>query len=214
MAHESVPDTQLEIAAAAARLIAEDGLDYAGAKRKAVEAIGGDGTRLTLPDNALVEAELRRWLNTFEGERHRARLRALRELAAQLMQRLAAFEPYLVGAVLNGTATDHSDIRLHLFTDSAKDVEIFLLNEGVEFEVFEDDDAPGAAEESIQFVVQPARTRGMPARVGVVLGVYPRDAIRVARRGRSTAPELHPVEAGGRASRNQLMQLLGVEDRA
>lgn len=200
----------IEIAATAARLIAEDGLDYASAKRKAVEILGTDGTRasLPLPDNALVEFELRRWLTTFEGERYHGRLRALRELAVQLMQRLAAFNPHLVGAVLNGAVTDHSDIWLHLFTDSAKDVEIFLLDEGVQFEVFENNDVPSPVQEAIQFVVQPARARGMPARVGVVLTVHMCDAIRIAPKGRSPDTALHPIEASGRASREQLVQLL------
>lgn len=203
-------DAQIEIAAAAARLIAEDGLDYAAAKRKAVESIAGDGNRARalIPENTLVESELRRWLATFGGERHRERLRALRVLALQLMQRLAAFEPHLVGAVLNGTATEHSDIRLQLFADSAKDVEIFLLNEGVDFEVFEDDAAPGATQELLQFVIQPARTRGMPARLGVVLAIHDRNAIRTAPRGSSNDPDLHPVEASGRAPRAQLERLL------
>ena len=208
MPRESASDVQIEIAATAARLIAEDGLDYATAKRKAVEAITGDGVRGLMPDNALVESELRRWLAAFGGERHRERLRAMRTLALQLMQRLDGYAPHLVGAVLNGTATEHSDIRLQLFTDSAKDVEIFLLNEGVDFEVFEDDAANGAAEEVLQFVIQPARTRGTPARVGVVLAIHGHDAIRTAPRGVSNEPELHPVEASGRATRAQLLRLL------
>ena len=210
MPRESVSDVQIEIAAAAARLIAEDGLDYASAKRKAIEAIAGDcnGARALMPENALVESELRRWLVTFEGARHVERLRALRQLALQLMQRLGAFQPHLIGAVLNGTATEHSDIRMHLFTDSAKDVEMFLLNEGVDFEVFDDEPAPGAAEEVLQFVIQPARTRGMPARVGVVLAIHGHDAIRVTPRGASSEPGLHAVEASGRASRAQLERLL------
>jgi hypothetical protein len=51
-------DLQIEIAAAAARLIAEDGLDYASAKRKAAHEVLGEGARQTLPDNAVVELEL------------------------------------------------------------------------------------------------------------------------------------------------------------
>lgn len=215
MARATPTDVQIEIAASAARLIAEDGLDYASAKRKAVEAIApGNGARALLPENALVESELRRWLATFGGERHRERLRALRMLALQLMQRLAAYDPHLIGAVLNGTATEHSDVRLQLFTDNAKDVEIFLLNEGVDFEAFEDDDAPGAAQELLQFVIQPARTRGMPARLGVVLAIHDLDSIRVAPRSSSSDPELHPVEASGRASPAQLERLLADTETA
>jgi hypothetical protein len=199
---------RIELAAAAARLIAEEGCDYAAAKRRAAQDRYGSGTRVTLPDNAAVEVELRRYLDTFGGERHRQQLLALRQVALALMQRLAQFSPHLVGAVLNGTATEHSDVHLHLFADSAKDVELFLLDQGTEFEAGEGDDAPGGAEETLHLLIQPARTRGMPARVGVVLAVHGRDAIRVAPRHRSTLPGLHPVEAVGRANIEQVRELI------
>lgn len=194
-------DAMLEIAAHAARLIAEEGLDYAGAKRKAARALAGDGAdaRALLPDNALVESELRRYLSTFAADTHPAQLTALRRLALQWMRQLEPFNPHLVGAVLNGTATEHSDIHLQLFTDSAKDVEIFLLNQGIEFDV---DAGEGTADGRFETLLLLARTtRGpLPPRVGVHLDVYAFDAIRVAPRFRSAEPGLHPVEASGRAS--------------
>jgi hypothetical protein len=204
-------DTQIEIAAAAARLIADDGLDYASAKRRAAgDVLGGSASRRALPDNALIEIELRRYLATFGGDRHRQQLAALRSLALDLMERLAAFDPHLVGAVLNGTATVHSDIHLHLYTDSAKDVELFLMEHGIDYEA----DDPGAQagdraapSEELRFVV-PARAESLPARIGVVLSVHDRDAIRVAPRHRSAAAGLHPVEASGRAGRKALRELL------
>ena len=204
-----------EIALAAARLIAQEGLDYASAKQKALQAITGTprNTRALLPDNALIEVELRRWLITFDGAAHHRRLHALRTLALQLMQRLTLFAPHLTGAVLNGTATEHSDIHLQLFTDSAKDVEHFLLNEGVDFEVFEH----AQAQELIQFVIKPARTRGIPPRVGVVLEVFAPQALHVAPRAYpamgahpidARLTDVHPIEISGRASAAQLQQLL------
>ena len=198
---------RIELAAAAARLIAEEGCDYATAKRRAAQDLFGK-TRVTLPDTTAVEIELRRYLDTFGGERHRQQLLALRQVALLLMQRLAQFNPHLVGAVLNGTATEHSDVHLALFADSAKDVELFLVDQGTDFEVGEGDEAPGGAEETLQLLIQPARTRGMPARVGVVLAVHLRDAIRVAPRHRSTLPGLHPVETLGRADIDQVRQLI------
>ncbi|HEX8955261.1 MAG TPA: hypothetical protein VF798_03250 [Burkholderiaceae bacterium] len=128
-----------EIAAAAARMIAEDGADYATAKRKAARQILGDNKPASdlLPDNAQIEEEVRIYNEIFLGETQPARLRHLRELALRLMSDLAQFNPYLTGAVLNGTAGEHSDIHLYLFAESAKDVEIFLLNKNMPFEISE-----------------------------------------------------------------------------
>ena len=122
------------IAHAAARLIAEDGItDYTQAKRKAAQGLGlPDNTKL--PDNAEVEDELRLYQRHFQNEAQRERIAFLRQKAAAIMARLQAFTPYLTGSVLEGTATRHAEIDIQLFPDSAKDVEIFLLNQGVDFE--------------------------------------------------------------------------------
>lgn len=128
-----------EIAAAAARIIAEDGSDYGSAKRKAAKQILGDNKVPgdLLPDNSEIEEEVRIYNELFFGDTQPARLLHLRRLALRLMEDLAQFKPHLTGAVLNGTAGEHSDIHLHLFADSAKDVEIYLLNKNVNFEVSE-----------------------------------------------------------------------------
>ncbi len=128
-----------EIAAAAARMIAEDGADYGTAKRKAARLILGN-QRVRgdiLPDNAQIEEQVREYQSLFFGEEHAHRLRHLRQLAVELMERLADFHPWLTGAVLNGTATEHSDIHLQLFADNGKDVAVFLLNAGIDYEVSE-----------------------------------------------------------------------------
>jgi hypothetical protein len=128
-----------EIAVAAARLIAEEGLDYHHAKRKAVQQVLGNskprGT--ALPDNQEIEDQLRIYNELFFADTQPARLRHLRLLALELMKTLARFEPWLIGAVLNGTAGEHSDIHLMCFVDSTKDVEIELLNRNIDFEVSE-----------------------------------------------------------------------------
>jgi len=128
-----------EIAAAAARMIAEDGTDYGTAKRKAARQILGD-IRVPgdiLPDNAQIEDEVRLYNELFFGDRQPARLLHLRKLALRMMMELTRFSPYLTGAVLNGTAGDHSDIHLQLFAESPKDVQIYLLNKNIQFEVSE-----------------------------------------------------------------------------
>jgi hypothetical protein len=207
-------DLKTEIAATAARLIAEEGCDYAQAKRRAVHDLLGEQRGALLPDNAEVERELRRYLQLFDGHVHRRRLTALRALALDWMERFAGFDPHLAGAVLNGTATEHSDIHLQLFVDSAKDVEMALINAGIDFEVDDGPDERPRVMERLTFVVPPARDAALAtqrAPIGIQLHVYPRDAIRVASRGKSDRtlePGLHPVEAIGRASVAAVRRLL------
>ncbi|TAK90766.1 MAG: hypothetical protein EPO06_07405 [Burkholderiaceae bacterium] len=125
-----------ELAAAAARLIAEDGLDYAAAKRKAVQQVFG-GARVPrdmLPGNEEIEAALREYQQLFQADTQPQRLRHLRQCALALMTLLEEFDPWLTGAVWNGTAGEHSQIRLDLYLDSGKEVAIFLLNQGLAFE--------------------------------------------------------------------------------
>jgi predicted nucleotidyltransferase len=127
------PSTRSAIAAAAARLMAEDGItDYHHAKRKAARQLGLSA-HTAFPDNAEVEAELRAYRGLFDDEEHAGMLLAMRRSALELLELLAPFSPYLVGSVLEGTAGEHSRIDILVFPDSAKEVEIFLLNHGVEF---------------------------------------------------------------------------------
>lgn len=122
------------IASTAARLMAQDGLaDMGMAKKKALRQLGlPDGT--PLPDNSEVENELRLYQALYQGDTQPAQLRELREEAARIMDFLAAFRPYLTGSVLDGSAGAHASIDLMLFADSAKEVEIFLLDQGLDFE--------------------------------------------------------------------------------
>lgn len=122
------------IASTAARLIAENGIsDYSVAKRKAAHSLGlPDGTRL--PENAEVEAELRTYQRLFQGEEHVERIDLLRRKACEIMELVQRFNPYLTGSVLDGTAGRYAEIDIQLFADSAKDVEIFLLNQRIAFE--------------------------------------------------------------------------------
>jgi len=214
-ASASQEDLTLELAATAARLIAEDGCDYATAKRKAVQLVIGEAgaTKRRLPENDLVESELRRYLRTFGGDQHAALLRRLRGVALKAMEYFAQFNPHLVGAILNGTATEHSNIHLHLFTDSAKDVEIFLLNEGVRFTVEEAHEPVGALE-SI-YVQLPRRLLGTETHApDAVLSVLPTNAERIASRFRSSDVSLSPTERSGRASLTALRTLLSAADTA
>jgi hypothetical protein len=125
------------IASVAARLMAEDGVtDYHQAKRKAARQLGLP-EHTTYPDNAEVEAELRAYRSLYHDEEQIERLRAMRQTALELLEMLAEFHPYLAGSVLDGTAGEHSNIDIQIFADSAKEVEIFLLNRGMAYEHIE-----------------------------------------------------------------------------
>lgn len=121
------------IAAAAARLMAEDGIDdFALAKRKAARQLGAADTE-ALPRNDEIEAELRAYRGLYQADEHRDVLQSLRRQALELMQVLERFKPYLTGSVLTGTAGPYAEIELQLFPDSAKEVEIFLLEQRIAF---------------------------------------------------------------------------------
>jgi hypothetical protein len=122
-----------QIANTAARMIAEQGIgDYALAKRKAAHSLGlPSGT--PLPENAEVEDELRLFQRLFQDGEQSARISHLRQKACELMSIMDRFNAYLTGSVLDGSAGRYAEIDIQLFTDSAKDVEIFMLNQRLEF---------------------------------------------------------------------------------
>ena len=100
-----------EIAATAARLVVEEGLEWGPAKRRAIKALGL-GPRTPLPGNDLVEDAVREYIDIFCADTQPGELAALRRLAVTWMERLAEFRPHLCGAVWHGTATRLSDIYL------------------------------------------------------------------------------------------------------
>jgi len=121
------------IAAAAARIMAEDGIDsFALAKRKAARQLGAPDTE-ALPRNEEVEEALHAYRALYQADEHPQRVAELRRIALEAMQALEQFSPYLTGPVLKGTAGPYAEIELQLFPESPKDVEIFLLDRGVSF---------------------------------------------------------------------------------
>lgn len=204
-----------EIAQAAARMIAEDGADYATAKRKAARQLLGD-VRVAgewLPDNETIEAEVRTYQALFHADSQPRILALLRRLAVLAMTDLAAFRPYLVGAVLNGTATEHSDVYLQCFCDSPKDVALHLLNAGVDFDTSESRHFGGRGEvETLSFLWRgqwPAQREArllagevraeLGAPVGIHIALYDADdergAVRADASGRVARADLAAVRA-------------------
>ena len=121
------------IAAVAARLMAEDGLeDVELAKRKAAHQLNLPEW-IGLPTTQAVYDALRTHQSIFHDTEQRERIHAMREEALYWMELLAEFHPYLTGSVLEGTAGRFAMIDILLYPDSDKDVEIFLLNRGVAY---------------------------------------------------------------------------------
>lgn len=125
------------LAQEAARMMAEHGIrDFLFAKRKAAERFGVTDNA-ALPRNTEVEQALAEYQRLFGGDSHAETLQAQRQVALEAMRRLQEFEPRLVGSVLSGTATEHSEVQIHLFADCAETVAIRLMDQGIPHEVTE-----------------------------------------------------------------------------
>lgn len=184
-----------EIAAAAARLVVEDGLEYGAAKRRAARDLGRrEGRRGELPSNEEVEAQVREYLALFCADTQPAELRALRELAATWMERLAEFRPHLSGAAWRGTATRLSALHLDLYCDDPKSAEIALINAGVDYDAGSVD---GNAREPLTVLTLATRTPAWRDPVTLHLSVHDLDDLRGA---------LKP-DAGGQTWRGDLPAL-------
>ncbi len=168
-----------EIAALAARMMAEDGIsDFGFAKRKAAKRLGATESEV-LPNNAEIETELRAWLALYQDEEQPQRLYEMRRTAVEVMQLLDEFRPYLTGGALDGTAGRYAEVEIDLFPESAKELEIFFLNQNMAYEHREPRrPAPNAPE-----AVLALDWNEVPVR----LAVYPAGAERGGRRGQERA---------------------------
>ena len=180
--HGFGPDghVRARLAQAAARLIAEHGMpDWSAAKRKAARELGLP-ERAALPGDDEIEDALVEYQALFGGERHRAMLRTRRTEAVVWLRNLARFDARLVGAVAEGWATEHSDIRIELCADDSKAVELALLNAGVDYRTMPTRSTDDAHERCVD-----------TPRGGVRLSTYTPGAMRARprrdRRGREVA---------------------------
>lgn len=137
MAKDNLQHLRQMIAQQAARMMAEDGVsDFGYAKKKAGRQLGVMDNSI-MPSNVEIEEELKLYNTLFLSEEQPENLRELRANALFTMQLLERFNPHLTGAVLDGTAGIMSETHIHLFADSVKDVEMFLLNQQIPFDVNE-----------------------------------------------------------------------------
>ena len=165
-----------EIAATAARLIVEEGLEYGPAKRRAVKELGLN-SRAALPNNELTEQAVREYIAIFCADTQPIELAALRELALKWMLRVTEFRPHLSGAVWRGTATRLSDIYIQLFCDDAKLAELLLIDKGVRYEVHA---VSGFKGETVDALSVRSRCDVLNEEIGVHFMVYDYDDLRGA----------------------------------
>jgi hypothetical protein len=173
--------TEVEIANIAARIVVEEGLEYGPAKRRAIRQLGISG-RVALPSNDVLEEAVREYIETFCADTQPAALRALRSLACVWMERMAAFNPHLGGAVWRGTATELSDIYLQLFCDDPKSAELLLIDKQVRYDVSTVQGFHGDAVDALS-VLCPCPgldQHGAVQQVLVHLMIYDRDDLRGA----------------------------------
>lgn len=169
-------NTKSKIAALAARWVVEEGLEYGSAKRRAVKQLALNG-RAGLPSNDEVEEEVKAYLAMFCADTQPHELLALRRLAWTWMTRLAAFRPYLTGAVWRGTATKNSDVYIQLFCDDSKSAEIALIDDHVRYEVRS---VTGFTGETVDALSVHAFCRELNEEIGVHLMIYDFDDLRGA----------------------------------
>jgi hypothetical protein len=175
----------MQIAAAAARIMAEEGIDdFARAKRKAARRLGAADSE-ALPGNDEIEAELRDYLALYQAEEHPERIGELRRIALEAMRAFERFSPYLTGPVLAGLAGPYAQIELQLFPESSKEVELFLLDRGIAYEASDErrytgDRARAAAVISIDW-------QGVPLRLSVFDPRDERSALKTSPAGRVAA---------------------------
>jgi hypothetical protein len=186
-----------EIAAAAARLVVEEGLEYGPAKRRAARNVAKRSVRtVDLPGNDEVEDEVRSYLSLFHADTQPAELAALRQVALEWMTRLAEFRPHLTGAVWRGTATRLNSVHLQLYCDDSKSAELALIDLGVGYEV---GSTSGPRGEPVDVLSLASRSPALGETVTVHLTVLDHDDLRGAlkpdARGRSQRGDLAALRA-------------------
>ena len=169
-------EVQLEIAATAARMVVEEGLNFGPAKLRALKALGLPA-RTALPSNEQIEEQVREYIEIFCADTQPQELRALREHALVWMDRLAEFRPHLGGAVWYGWATRLSDIDLALFCDDPKSAEIALINQNLRYEV---QTQPGMHGQAVDVLSLHSFCRDLGEDIGVHLRIYDLQALRGA----------------------------------
>ncbi len=115
--------------------MADEGIvNIAMAVQKAVRQMGVT-ERGGLPDELEVQSALKTHQAVFQADSQPKECLTLRHTAVEIMRWLDGFSPWLVGAVLDGSANHFSRIELEMILDDPKQLEMHLLKAGIRFEI-------------------------------------------------------------------------------
>ena len=133
-AHRVDMNVRQRIAQEAARLMSDHGIkDFLMAKQKAADNFGITD-KYVIPSNTEVEQALLEYQRIFQSDSQPKRLNELRNTAIKAMKILKPYDPRLVGSVQRGTAGEHSDVNLHIFTDNPESFGHFLDQHTIPYE--------------------------------------------------------------------------------
>ena len=196
--------TRTRIAAAAARIMAEDGIDdFALAKRKAARQVGAEETQ-ALPANDEIEVELRAYRALYQPAEHLERIAELRRIAFDAMGELERFNPYLTGAVLTGIAGRYAEIDLQLFPENTKEVEILLLDRKLPYSTADARRYSGDRARSV--TILSLAWQGVPLHLTIFDPRDERLALKTTQAGRvaprASIPEVSALIAAGPQAKN------------
>lgn len=198
---------RLQIAAAAAAIIAEECAPWASARARALEDAGiSPRTKDAIPSAEEIESAVREHFSIFNAEEHAAHILRQRSYALSLLDDLSEFDAYLAGSVLNGAAGYASNIKIEIFCDDVKSVEIRLMELGLPFEAIEaENSAMPAAEESLGFLVSLPGIRDLQ---GVRIDIYSTKHLGLNPYKRKPDAHQQPWESCGRINRDKLRTAL------
>ncbi len=188
---------RLRLAQEAAQILLQRGdRDYYAAKHKAAAHLGATDTR-NMPSNTEIESALQEYQRIFRADSQPAELHRLRKAALHAMQFFKDFKPRLVGSVLRGTADEHSVVSLHVVAATVEDIDLFLIQYNIPFEM---------GEKRVRF--QPEQIQNLPVYrfvaedTPIEVVIFPADGPR--------QPPLSPLDSRPmqRANISELEQLL------
>jgi hypothetical protein len=195
-------------------MIADSGLDYGSAKRKAAQDVWGNTRanarmpRDCLPNNDDVDLALLEHLELFDEE-HQPRIRMMREVALEVMDLLAGFQSYLTGAAWKGICAEHAHVHLQVFHDNPKEVEYALLNKNLYYEAETTAHWRGDRDVEALAMLYPWQNGKTKEQVPVLISLYDQDELRGALKVRLNLPHLQTA----RGDRAAVQALLAQSDR-